>query len=96
MSKRNVFEVATVDQVGNDPTLWRIQGRAYEDLKIGNMLYHDVTSSDEEGSHLTFQIVGCHGYGVDLPGLDPGMSGAIVLRGSNGDLLREDDVLMAE
>jgi hypothetical protein len=91
-----MFEVATVDQAGNDPRRWHVQGRAYEEVKIGDTLYLDVTSPDEEGSHLTFQIMGCRSYGVDLPGLDHGMSGEIVLNGPHGDLLRADDVLLAE
>jgi hypothetical protein len=96
LSQREVFEVATVDQAGNDPILWRVQDRAYEDVKIGDKLYLDVTSPDEAGSHLTFQFIGRRSHGVDLPGMDHGMSGEIVLKGPHGDLLREDDVLLAK
>jgi hypothetical protein len=84
-----MFDVATVDEAGNDPTLWRVQGRAYEDLKLGDTLYLDATAPNEEGSHLTFQLIGRRSYGVDLPGLEQSMSGEIIVSGRHGDLLAE-------
>jgi hypothetical protein len=96
MSKRRVFLVVTVEQLGSDSTAWRVQGRAWEDVQLGDEVYLDVLSADEEASHLTFQIMRCRSYGVDIPGLSHGMTGEIALQGPPGDLLREDDVLLAE
>jgi hypothetical protein len=95
MSKRRVFEVATVDQVGGDSTRWRVQGRAWEDVHISDTVSLDVVAPDGAGSPLTFQIIGCRSYGVDIPELSHGMTGELMLQGPHGDLLREDDVLLA-
>jgi hypothetical protein len=43
-----------------------------------------------------YQIIGCRSYGVDIPELSHGMTGELVLQGPHGDLLRADDVLLAE
>jgi hypothetical protein len=91
-----IFEVATVDQIESDMLLWRVQGRAYEDVRRGDRVYLDVMSPDEDASHLTFQISGCRSYGVDLPELSRGMTGEVVLKGPHGDLLHEDAVLLAD
>jgi hypothetical protein len=96
MSKRRVFEVATVDQLGSDSTLWRVKGRAWEDMHIGDTVSLDVVSPDGASSPLIFQITQCRSYGVDIPELSHGMTGELLLQGPHGDLLREDDVLLAE
>lgn len=73
-----------------------VQGRAWEDVHIGDTVSLDVMAPDGAGSPLTFQIMGCRSYGVDIPELSHGMTGELVLQGPHGDLLREDDVLLAE
>jgi hypothetical protein len=91
-----VFEVATVDQVGSDSTLWRVQGRAWEDVHIGDTVSLDVVAPNGEGTLLTFQVMQCRSYGVDITEVSHGMTGELLLQGPYGDLLQEDDVLLAE
>jgi hypothetical protein len=75
MSKRRVFLVATVEQIGGDSTLWRVEGRAWEDVKISDQVYLDVVSADGEGSPPTFQIMRCRSYRVDIEELSHDMTG---------------------
>ena len=89
MSQHRVFLVATVDQIGNGATRWRIEGRAWSDLKIGDTVYLDVTSPDGDDSYLNFQIIRCRYDGVDIPDLSRDMTGEIVLRGIWSRLARE-------
>ena len=96
MNQRKMFAVATVDEAGTDSTLWRVQGRAYEELTLGDKLYLDVTSPDDDDLWLTVHIIGRRSDGVALPGLDRGMSGEIIVSRRHGDVLREDDVLSVE
>jgi hypothetical protein len=90
---RQMFEVVVAEPVEQSGISWRVRGRAYEDIAIGDMLYLDVTTSDLEGKTLTFQLTSCRSYGKDLAELSGGMTGEIVLHGSHGDLLRDMDVL---
>jgi hypothetical protein len=88
MSKRRVFLVTTVDQIERDSTRWCVQGRAWEAVKISDQVYLDVMSADGAESPLTFQIMRCRSYGVDIPELSHDMTEELVLQGPHGDLLR--------
>ena len=92
---RQVFDVGIVEPLALSGLSWLIKGRAIEDIQIGERVYLPMAGSP--GSHrLTFEIVGCRSYGRDLPGLGRMMTGEIILHGAGGDLLREDDRLLAE
>jgi hypothetical protein len=71
----NIDRVAHVK--GNQ---WRVEGRAYEDVRIGETL--TIGPSDTRG----FKVVDIVAYGVHVPELSRMVAGVLLVRGEEGGL----------
>lgn len=95
MSKHEMFLVVITEQVDASGMKWRVKGRAYDDIEVGDSLYLEVAGPDLDAHSPVFEVIGCWSYGVELPGLSRTMTGEVILSGPHGDLLRENDILLA-
>lgn len=86
MEMIKVFLVVTVEYING--TRWRVRGRAYEDIKIGDTI--NLFNGEET---IKFVIDSASSYGKEIYGLNRMMTGDIVLNGVNGETLLGIDML---
>jgi hypothetical protein len=91
VNKREVFLVITVTPMGESE--WLVRGRAYGDVRTGDVVYLDAATAKNEDDWLTFRVEGIRTYGREVPELNLIMTGDLVLQGQRGDLIREDSML---
>lgn len=75
-----VFEIETVEL--EHPKLWRVEGRAYEDVAVGEVLVPDPDRTSETADFLT--ILKVSSYGAELSILDKMLTGCLTLEASSG------------
>ena len=68
-----VFSVVSINR--NEPDEWIVAGRAYEDVKIGDLL------SDSQGKTPCFRVVAIKTYGRNTDLLSKTMTGSLYLAG---------------
>jgi hypothetical protein len=100
---RKIFEIADVTPVLLDT--WLIQGRAYEDIEVGDRvaadlgIYREIRVGDmivvpsekspNDQEPLFFDVIAATTYGELVPVLDKGHTGGLVVRGPHSAFRRE-------
>ena len=104
----DVFEVAKVDIVADNR--WRVDGRCLETLKLGDIVfsavgrkYKFIREGDEIRNELIqpqhmltfpFTIVSIVSYNHQLEDLSGGMTGYVILEGTEGSALKDTNYLV--
>jgi hypothetical protein len=94
MKTQDVFEVAEVAQ-GKDGT-WTVLGRAYEDLKIGDLVYPLAHDARDGAEQTPFEIVGIVTYGVEMAFLSRALTGQLTIRSPRGKRLKAPMMLVRQ
>lgn len=89
--EKQAFEVMQVEQTSEN--MWRIRGRNYKDIRIGDVLYAYM---DDETSGLPFEIVEIIAFGKNLSELSYGYASELVVRGEKGEKLNPISYLYTE
>ncbi len=94
MMQQDAFAVGEVKHIKDDT--WLVRGRAYEDLKIGDVVFADVPGQDGSAEAFPFHIIAISTYGFDVDALYRVMTGDLTLRGQHGDRLKEAPMLVRQ
>ena len=77
----NMKEVFTVEGfLPVKENTWRVRGRAYQDLKVGDTIAIDKSNQ--------FTITAISTYGKEVQELNRMLTGNLMLRGANGERLK--------
>ncbi len=68
---------------------WRVDGRAFQDVRVGDI----VIMRETHGSHM-FSVSALSAYGKESPQLFRGMTGVLIMEGDNGELLANAGTLL--
>ena len=88
MNKKAVFAVERSLPVTENT--WLVRGRTYHDLKIGDT----VAVIDGSTAASQFIITAISTYGKEVQKLNRMLTGDLILRGANGDGLKEAGMLV--
>src|SRR5205085_616531 len=75
------FEVVRVTPVL--PDIWLVEGRAYESIRIGDIVAAEVTIAPGIRELLQFQVINTTSYGALLAEMSEGLTGGLVLKGKH-------------
>ncbi|MCZ6679728.1 MAG: hypothetical protein O7E52_21060 [Candidatus Poribacteria bacterium] len=93
MRKKDVFAVEKVLPVHGDT--WRVSGRTYEDLKVGDMVtVIDGSKGPVIKGSSQFIITAISTYGKKVRELNRMLTGDLILRGANGERLKKAGTLV--
>ncbi len=92
MDDQVVFAIDDVSRVENN--FWRVDGRAYQDVRVGDIVkpYDDRMARVQAA--LAYTITAISTYGKDAPELSRGLTGSLIIEGLHGDLLRTGSTLI--
>lgn len=93
VSRKDIFLVGTVEAVAPTQSNWLVRGRAYEEIRVGDVVYFCVAMPQADNRSIGFNIVSIRTYGKDTPLLSGMWTGDIVLQGEYGNLIREREKL---
>lgn len=84
-----VFNVDVVERLGEDTI--RVQGRAYMDIRVGDVLTATPSSAGDPTRPLA--VIDITTYGVQTPELNRMMTGTLLLQGDDGGYVQESGFL---
>jgi hypothetical protein len=94
MNQKEIFAIEDVLPV--DTNAWRVKGRAYEDLKVGDVVTISEKSQGRTIRELTQYVVDAIStYGKSVDTLNQMLTGELLLRGTNGEKLKAERMLVA-
>lgn len=94
MSQQDVFEVVDATPLQNGT--WRVRGRAYEDISVGDCITPRVTQARGTIEPVMLQISAISSYGGQLDTLNRMMTGELIVRGPRGTNLAEARMLVRQ
>lgn len=86
--EKQVFEVNEVEHASG--VKWKLRGRSYMDLQLGNILYAYVNSGAEP---LPFEVVEIRAFSKNLTEISHGYASELVVKGIEGENLNKIDHL---
>jgi hypothetical protein len=92
MDAREAFRVARIDRI--DAGTLSVSGRAYDDLRIGDILSVQGTEPHGAEKRAQFTIARITTYGRGVSTLGRMVTGTLILRGSGGHTLQADVLLV--
>ena len=91
MSKR-VFEIVESGQSGE--RTWRLRGRAYNDIRIGDEVFVETARGDISQSQ-PYRVIAISTYGQEVEELSRMLTGDLIVQGDNCPLLRQGTMLVS-
>jgi hypothetical protein len=85
MVPKRAFSVVAVSSVGNE--LWLVQGRAYEMVRVGDILSSLPQPANEPA--MQFKVVSLSTYDRQVDALTPMLTGNMTLAGPNAAILKD-------
>lgn len=84
---RDIFEV--VDFAPVLPSMWLVQGRAYEEVAVGDTVAAEVATPSKTWELLHFKVIAASFYGVLVPSVNRGHTGGLTIEGPHDQYSRE-------
>ncbi len=92
---KQVFKVSEVVPIGEDTFL--VNGRAYEDVKIGDILFAILAETVEPRkmeAPQCFKVIAISTYTRQIEELSRMLTGSLTLQGDQGENLKEETMLV--
>jgi hypothetical protein len=89
---KNVFNI--IDVMLNKEDIWLVKGRAYEDLRLHDTVFVEVSDPLDAISNIRFEVVGISLYGKEVSEINRMLTGELLLQGPQGEQLSKTNFLL--